>query len=101
MQFKRILSTIPFWRLKLTLIPLLVVDLILAPISIYAGKPSFWGIVLVNFLIILILIARFTFLFLYRIRCRSCGKGRGVDTGKDDYGYPIVRCPSCFYEWIL
>ena len=101
MNFKRILHTTPFQRLKLTLIPLLVIDLILIPISLFGGSPSLQGIVFINFLVILILVFRFTLLFLWRLRCGVCGKGAAMDTGKDDHGYPVVRCSRCGRQWIL
>jgi DNA-directed RNA polymerase subunit RPC12/RpoP len=101
MNFKRILHTTPFQRLKLALIPLLVVDLILVPISLFGGSPSLWGIIFINFLVILILVLRFTFLFVWKLRCRVCGKGSAMDTGTDDQGYPVVRCRRCGRQWIL
>jgi hypothetical protein len=101
MKFKRILHTTAFQRLKLSLIPLLVVDLVLIPISLFGGSPSFRGIMFINFLVILILILRFMLLFLWRMRCRACGKGLANDTGKDNHGYPVVRCSRCGREWIL
>lgn len=101
MIFKRIFHTTPFQRLKLTLIPLLVVDLILVPISLFGGSPSLKGIIFINFLVILILVLRFTLLFLWRLRCRACGKGAAMDTGTDNHGYPVVRCSRCGREWIL
>ena len=101
MNLKRILQTTPFHRLKLTLIPLLVVDLILIPISLLGGSPSIKGIIFINFLVVLILGLRFTLLYLWRLRCRVCGKGAAMDTGMDDQGYPVVRCRRCGREWIL
>jgi DNA-directed RNA polymerase subunit RPC12/RpoP len=101
MNFKRILHTTHFQRLKLTLIPLLVVDLILVPISLLGGSPSLWGIIFINFLVILILVLRFTLLFLWRLRCRTCGKGAAMDTGTNDHGYPVVQCRRCGRQWIL
>jgi hypothetical protein len=45
MNFKRIFHTTPFQRLKLTLLPLMVVDLIILPISLFGGSPSLQGII--------------------------------------------------------
>jgi hypothetical protein len=101
MNFKRILHTTPFQRLKLTLIPLLVVDLILVPISLFGGSPSLKGIVFINFFVILILVLRFTLLFIWRLRCRACGKGTAMDTGTENHGYPVVVCRLCGKQWIL
>jgi DNA-directed RNA polymerase subunit RPC12/RpoP len=101
MNFKRILLTTPFQRLKLALVPLLVVDLILVPISLLGGSLSLQGILFINFLILMILVLRFTLLFLWRLRCRACGKGTAMDTGTDDHGYPVVRCRRCGRQWIL
>lgn len=98
---KRILQTTPFYRFKLALIPLLIVDLILVPISIFGGSPSLQGVIKVNGLVILILLLRFTALFFWRLRCKACGKGWAKDTGKNDYGYPVVKCSQCGREWIL
>jgi hypothetical protein len=66
----------------LALIPLLVVDLILIPISIFGGSPSMIGITLINIPVILILALRFTFLFLWKLRCRACAMSMAMDTGK-------------------
>ncbi len=101
MNFNRILHTTPFQRLKLALIPLLVVDLILVPISLLGGSPSLKGIIFINLLVILIFVLRFTLLFLWRLQCRACGKGSAVDTGTDDHGYPVVMCRLCGKQWIL
>ena len=101
MNFKRIFHTTPFQRLKLTLLPLLVVDLILIPISLFGGSPSMKGIIFINILVMMILVLRFTLLFFWRLRCRACGKGFGKDTGADDQGYPVVECTRCGKKWIL
>jgi DNA-directed RNA polymerase subunit RPC12/RpoP len=101
MKFKRILHTTPIQRLKLALIPLLIVDLILVPISLFGDALPLQGIIFINFLVILILVLRFTLLFLWRMRCHACGKAIAMDTGKDDQGYPVVKCSRCGHQWIL
>lgn len=85
----------------MALIPVAVVNTILVPISLLGRSPSIGAMLLVDFLVILILVLRFAFLFFARSRCRSCGKGRGRDTGRDDRGYPVCKCPACGKEWIL
>jgi hypothetical protein len=101
MKISRILKTTPFRRFALAMAPLAVVDIVLAPISIFGGKPPFSGIVLVNAMVVFILLAKYTLLFFRRLWCKACGKGPAIDTGKDDNGCPVVRCPRCGREWIL
>ncbi len=101
MDWKRIIRTTPVRRLALALIPLSVVDLILAPISLLKGSPSARGFLVVNAAAILILALRFALLYAKRLWCKACGKGSGVDTGADDGGYPVVECPKCGDRWIL
>ena len=101
MKFKRILHTTPIQRLKLALIPLLIVNLILIPISLFGDSLPLRGIIFINFLVILILVLRFTLLFFWRLRCHACGKAMGMDTGQADQGYPVVKCSRCGHQWIL
>jgi DNA-directed RNA polymerase subunit RPC12/RpoP len=101
MKFKRILHATPIQRLKLALIPLLIVDLILVPISLFGDALPLQGIIFINFLVIMVLVLRFTLLFLWRLRCHACGKAMGMDTGKEDQGYPVFKCSRCGHQWIL
>ncbi len=87
--------------MALALIPLIVVDLILTPISLFKGAPSARGILVVNAAAVSILALRFALLFAKRLWCKACGKGIGVDTGNDENGYPVVECPKCGNRWIL
>jgi hypothetical protein len=101
MKIRRILKTTPFFRFLLAMVPLLLVDLILAPISLAKGNPSLGVVVLVNLLAISILALRFALLFFKRRICRACGKTQAVDTGDDEGGYPLVECRRCGRRWIL
>jgi len=97
----RIIKTTPFKRFLLALIPLAVIDIILLPISLFEGSPTFLGVLMVNFVVILILALRFSVLFFCRMWCPTCGKGLAEDTGRDDQGYPVVKCSRCGRQWIL
>lgn len=101
MRLKRIFRTTPFVRFLLAMIPVLVVDAVLIPISIFAGAPTLRGVLTVNFLAVAILGLRFTLLFFSRLRCRFCRKAFGRDTHKDSGGFPVVQCPRCLNQWIL
>ena len=74
---------------------------ILLPISLFAGSPTFLGVLMVNFLVMLILALRFSVLFFCRMWCPTCGKGLAEDTGRDDQAYPVVKCSRCGRQWIL
>ena len=101
MKLRRILKTTPFFRFLLALVPLLIVDLVLVPISVANGAPPLRGVVLVNLVAVSILALRFAVLFFKRRICRACGKTQAADAGDDEGGHPLVECRRCGRRWIL